>query len=69
MNAKQIEGKFALLGARFKVSVVPSQRVSKDYAMDIQWNRNEPLRRGAGQAHIVEQLYRVAGELVYVCSK
>jgi hypothetical protein len=28
---------------------------------------NEPLRRGAGKAHIVEQLYRVAGELVYVC--
>jgi hypothetical protein len=30
---------------------------------------NEPLRRGAGKAHIVEQLYRVAGELVYVCPK
>ena len=43
------------------------------------WNRdpinekfvlyNEPLRRGAGKAHIVEQLFRVAGELVYVCPK
>lgn len=30
---------------------------------------NEPLRRGAGKAHIVEQLFRVAGELVYVCAK
>jgi hypothetical protein len=29
---------------------------------------NEPLRRGAGKPHIVEQLYRVGGELVYVCS-
>jgi len=43
------------------------------------WNRdpisekfvlyNEPLRRGAGKAHIVEHLFRVAGELVYVCPK
>ena len=31
--------------------------------------RNEPLRRGAGKPHIVEQLYRVAGEVVYVCPK
>src|SRR5262249_40546951 len=30
---------------------------------------NEPLRRGAGKAHIVEHLFRVAGELVYVCPK
>jgi hypothetical protein len=30
---------------------------------------NEPLRRGAGKPHIVEQLYRVAGEVVYVCPK
>jgi len=30
--------------------------------------RNEPLRRGAGKAHTVEQLYRAGGELVYVCS-
>ena len=30
---------------------------------------NEPLRRGAGKAHIVERLHRVAGELVYVCPK
>lgn len=29
--------------------------------------RNEPLRRGAGKPHVVEQLHRVGGELVYVC--
>ncbi len=29
--------------------------------------RNEPLRRGAGKPHIVEQLYRTGGEVVYVC--
>jgi hypothetical protein len=195
MNANHLESKFAMIGARFKISVVPSQRRSTDYAMDIQkdrqgqlfelrvpdpmrdsldvnvlqtdkrdrhlllfvrpadgkaarflcghderewfvaavpggastvvqakealkpvavrtrqnllgvptrlrnrrknaafrrqgewffvpasaWNRdpinekfvlyNEPLRRGAGKPHIVEQLFRVAGELVYVCSK
>lgn len=31
--------------------------------------RNEPLRRGVGKPHMVEQLYRVAGELVYVCAR
>jgi len=43
------------------------------------WNRdpinekfvlhNEPLRRGAGKAHIVERLYRVGGEVVYTCTR
>ncbi len=28
--------------------------------------RNEPIRRGSGKPHIVQELYRVAGELVYV---
>jgi len=28
---------------------------------------NEPLRRGAGKPHIVEQLYRSGGETVHVC--
>jgi hypothetical protein len=195
MNANHIESKFAMMGARFKVSVAPAQGVSNDYAVDIRkdnhgeffelrvperlrdsldvnvlqtdkrdrhlllfvrplegkaarflcghderewfvaavpggassvvqakealkplairnhqrqlkvptrlrnrrknsafrrqgewffvsataWNRdrinekfvlyNEPLRRGNGKAHIVEQLFRVAGELVYVCPK
>src|SRR6516225_1383999 len=36
MNAKNIESKFAMMGARFKVSVVPEQRVESDYAVDIQ---------------------------------
>src|SRR5947209_914376 len=39
MNAKQIECTFATMGARFKVSVVPAQRVSNDYAVDIQQDR------------------------------
>jgi hypothetical protein len=30
--------------------------------------RNEPLRRGAGKPHRVEQLFRTGGETVYVCS-
>ena len=39
MNAKQIECKFATMGARFKVSVVPAQHMSNDYAVDIQKDR------------------------------
>ena len=39
MNAKQIECKFAMMGARFKVNVVPTQRQSKDYAVDIRQDR------------------------------
>jgi hypothetical protein len=31
--------------------------------------RNEPLRRGAGKAHLVEQLFRTGGETVHVCRK
>src|SRR6266550_6417496 len=31
--------------------------------------RNEPLRRGAGKPHLVEQLYRTGGETVRVCAK
>jgi hypothetical protein len=30
---------------------------------------NEPLRRGAGKPHFVEQLYRNGGETVHVCAK
>lgn len=30
---------------------------------------NEPLRRGAGKPHLVEQLFRTGGETVYVCSQ
>ena len=31
--------------------------------------RNEPLRRGAGKPHLVEQLFRSGGEVVRVCSR
>lgn len=31
--------------------------------------RNEPLRRGGGKPHLVEQLYRTGGETVHVCNK
>ncbi len=30
---------------------------------------NEPLRRGSGKPHLVEQLYRTGGEMVHVCAK
>src|SRR5436190_3413640 len=30
--------------------------------------RNEPLRRGAGKPHLVEELFRSGGETVHVCS-
>jgi hypothetical protein len=31
--------------------------------------RNEPLRRGRGKPHLVEQLYRSGGETVHVCGR
>lgn len=31
--------------------------------------RNEPLRRGRGKPHLVEELFRDGGETVYVCSE
>ena len=31
--------------------------------------RNEPLRRGAGKPHLVEQLHRAGGETVHVCRR
>jgi hypothetical protein len=37
-------------------------RITEKYIL-----RNEPLRRGTGKPHIVEQIYRVAGEVVYIC--
>ena len=45
-------------------SVWGRDRINEKFAL-----YNEPLRRGAGKPHIVEQLFRVAGELVYVCPK
>jgi hypothetical protein len=29
--------------------------------------RNEPIRRGSGKPHVVEELYREGGQIVYVC--
>ena len=40
MNANHVESKFAMMGARLKVSVLPKQRVSEDYAVDIQKDRH-----------------------------
>jgi hypothetical protein len=31
--------------------------------------RNEPLRRGAGKPHVVEELFRTGGEMVHVCDR
>lgn len=31
--------------------------------------RNEPLRRGAGKPHLVEELFRSGGETVHVCDR
>src|SRR5262245_31427234 len=31
--------------------------------------RNEPLRRGSGNPHVVEELFRSGGETVYVCGR
>src|SRR3954462_227570 len=31
--------------------------------------RNEPLRRGAGKPHLVEELFRSGGETVHVCER
>ncbi len=48
---------------------VPASAWNRDPINDKFVLHNEPLRRGAGKPHIVEQLFRVAGELVYVCPK
>ena len=40
MNANNIECKFAMMGARFKVSLASAQRASNDYALDIQQDRH-----------------------------
>ena len=48
---------------------VPASALGRDPINEKFILRNEPLRRDAGKAHIVEELYRVGGELVYVCPK
>jgi hypothetical protein len=42
----------------------PSLVVNENFIL-----RNEPLRRGAGKPHLVEQLHRNGGEVVHVCGK
>jgi hypothetical protein len=31
--------------------------------------RNEPLRRGSGKPHPVEEIFRSGGEMVHVCDR
>jgi hypothetical protein len=45
---------------------VPEPKLSVDSKLVL---RNEPLRRGSGKPHLVEQLFRTGGERVYVCFK
>jgi len=45
---------------------VPAPRFAADEKLVL---RNEPLRRGSGKPHMVEQLYRTGGETVHVCSR
>lgn len=47
---------------------VPASAWGRDYINEKFILRNEPLRRGAGKPHIVEHLYRVGGEIIYVCA-
>ena len=42
----------------------PSFVVDEEFVL-----HNEPLRRGRGKPHMVEQLYRTGGETVHVCSR
>ena len=48
------------------INVVPEPSLVVDEKLVL---RNEPLRRGAGKPHLVEQLYRTGGETVHVCAK
>jgi hypothetical protein len=43
---------------------IPAPDISPDPWLII---RNEPIRRGNGSAHMVEELFRSGGEAVYVC--
>lgn len=45
---------------------VPEPTFSVDHKLIL---RNEPLRRGGGKPHLVEQLFRTGGETVHVCSR
>jgi len=45
---------------------VPEPSLVVDEALIL---RNEPLRRGAGKPHLVEELFRSGGETVHVCRR
>ncbi len=45
---------------------IPSPNIRPDSMLII---KNEPIRRGAGSAHIVEEVFRSGGVTVYVCNK
>lgn len=45
---------------------VPEPSIAVDETLVL---RNEPLRRGAGKPHLVEELFRSGGETVHVCDR
>jgi len=45
---------------------VPERSLVVDHALVL---RHEPLRRGAGKPHLVEELFRRGGETVHVCRR
>ncbi len=45
---------------------IPAPEIEPDSVLII---KNEPIRRGNGSAHMVEEVYRAGGETVYVCNK
>ena len=45
---------------------IPVQNLEMDPGLII---RNEPIRRGAGSPHLVEEVYRCGGVTVFVCRK
>ncbi len=45
---------------------IPAPDISPDPMLIL---RSEPIRRGRGSAHIVEEVFRTGGESVYVCRK
>lgn len=48
---------------------IPATAWSRDPINERAVLRNEPLRRGAGKPHLVEELFRVAGEVVYISAR
>jgi len=45
---------------------IPSPEINPNSTLIL---RNEPIRRGRGTPHIVEEVFRTGGESVYVCRK